>query len=161
MPIFIIAGYVRQTLERGAFLVPPSMSSPEKAHPEYWRVKRLTKTTVFSRKLNFLENISFLEKSFQLILSPLFLKPRPFHHSVSWSNMLIKMKFSKQVIILLLYIWLSHFCQWFPFYNPWRHWKPYGLLVLPGDIKWGHWLEIGRYKQVPNQCYEIKPNLNI
>ena len=36
--------------------------------------------------------------------------------------------------------------------------------MFPRDIKWGHWLEMGRYNQVPNQCFlcdTIKPNLNI
>ena len=35
VPSFIIVGYVRQILgSRGAFLPPPSVRSPENAHPE-------------------------------------------------------------------------------------------------------------------------------
>ena len=39
--------------------------------------------------------------SFQLTLNPLLIKLYPLLHPVSWSNML-KMKFSKQVLILVL-----------------------------------------------------------
>ena len=39
--------------------------------------------------------------SFQLILNPLFIKPYLILHPASWINML-KMKFSKQVLILVL-----------------------------------------------------------
>ena len=131
-------------------MVPRSLSSLEKAHPEYWRVKRLTKTTSFFRKLNHFMyylfiNISFLKMISWLILGPLFDKPHLLPHSVSWSNTLIKMKFSNLVLILLLQIWLSLFWLLFPFYNPWKHWKLFGFVVFRGDIKWGYWLEMGRY----------------
>ena len=104
--------------------------------------KRLTK--IFSWKLNYpiyspFINIFFFEMSFQLILSPLFLKPHP-THLISWSNMLIKMKCSKQVLILVLQIWLSRFWPLLPVYNLWKQWKPFSFLVFSGDIKWTHWL---------------------
>ena len=77
------------------------MSSPEKVHTIYCKVKRLTKTAIFSQKLDhfiysLFFNISFLEIIFKLILRLLFLKPQTLPHSVSWSNTLIKIEFSKQ-----------------------------------------------------------------
>ena len=39
--------------------------------------------------------------SFQLILNPFFMKPYALLHPASWSNML-KIKFSKQILILVL-----------------------------------------------------------
>ena len=152
-------------------MVSSSLSSHEKAYLEYWRVKRLTKTT---------EPFYLLTLHWYLVPWNMFsthFKP-PFLISLTPSptrshNMLIKMNFSELVLLLLvlfwaglslwsflswslsLSIWLSLFWPLFLFCSPWKHWKPFGFLVFPGDIKWGHWLEMDWYKQVPNQCYVI------
>ena len=86
---------------------------------------------------------------------PFFLSLNPSPTRASWSKLLIKKKFSNQVFSLVLWIWLSCICPLFPFYTPWKHRKPFGFLVLSGDIKWEYWPEMSWYKQVPTHAISV------
>ena len=74
-------------------------TKPRKNSSRFNSFKDLTKTKIFSWKLNHpiylpFINISSLEMSFQLISISLFLTPHLLLHLVSWSNALMKMIFS-------------------------------------------------------------------
>ena len=42
-----------------------------------------------------------------------------------------------------------------PILQPLKTMEAFWLPGVPGIIKWGYWLEMDQYKQVPNQCYVI------
>ena len=105
--------------------------------------------------------------SFQLILSPLFLKPQPFPHTASGSNVLIKVitKHDNKYFLSRSSSWLSRHLGFIKSIKPFLAIVP---ILYPLKTPEGFWYpgvfrrykmstlaRMGQYKQVPNQCYVI------